>query len=446
VSRRSWKPSLADLHIPFGYAPLPQQKPLWDALHGGSKRAVAVWHRRFGKSLLAWNYIIEQAFLVPGLYWHAFPNYAQAKKTVWDGMDHTGRRFRDYVPAELIVGKREDEMSLHIQTAVPGKTSKIQLVGLDNPDSLRGANPQGIVFDEWALADELAWLIMRPVLNANDGWAVFIFTPNGHNHAFELYRDAQSWKDWYVERLTIDQTQMFPAGFASIEAFLDNERREGMPEELIAQEYRCSFEVALVGSYYGQHIVIAQTEGRIGRVPWIPTRPVVTGWDLGISDATSIWFAQMMPSGEVRFIDFEEGVGQDLAHYSKARSERPYTYYEDLVPHDAGQRMLTGKTCFELLRSMGCKPRMVPRLALQDGITAVRAMFPRFWFDEEKCEHGLQMLREYTKQYNRDTREYDDKPKHNYASHAADAIRTFAVGARETQRERQRLEWKVAVV
>lgn len=425
--------------VPYGYSARPQQMDLWKAITvDGCKRAVCVWHRRFGKSLMAWNLLIREAVKRPGVYWHAFPTYAQAKKSVWDAMSIEGRKYLDYIPPELVIRTLENEMAVWVQSA-GGKVSKIQLVGADNIDSLRGAGPLAVVLDEFAEMDPQAWDVLSPMLAANGGWAVFIFTPKGRNHAYKLFEYAKSEPSWYSSLLSIDDT-----GAVSRE-FIDAERRRGMPEELIQQEYYCSFEASLVGSFYGDQLKLALEAGRIGEVSFDPSRPVITAWDLGVSDFTSIWFAQMR-GGAVRFIDFEEGFGQQLQHYiKKLQSRVDYAYLEALVPHDAGNRHMTGKTCYEMLRDFGFRARMVQKLSVIDGITAVRGAFPTFWFDEKKCAHGIQMLREYTREYNHASGEYGSEPKHNYASHAADALRYFAVGARQKRDAREPIRPKVAI-
>src|SRR5258706_3346864 len=191
----------------------------------------------------------------------------------------------------------------------------------------------------------------------------------------------------------------------------------------------------------------AQNEKRIAEVPWDQGKPVITAWDLGIGDATAIWFFQHSGQGAVRIIDFCRSANVGYEHYAKMLQERPYTYLEDLLPWDAGQREQgTGKTKAEFLRSLGRHVRVVPKIPFNDGINAVRSLFPRLWFDEMKCEDGLQALREYTKEWDELNKVYRDKELHNWASHPAAALRTLAVGLRAPMQKRDRLAPRVAIV
>jgi hypothetical protein len=192
-----------------------------------------------------------------------------------------------------------------------------------------------------------------------------------------------------------------------------------------------------VGSFYGDLLTTAHENGRIGRVPWEPKKPVVTGWDLGMADATGIWFAQEVGK-EKRLIDYYEASGKGLDHYAKVLAEKPYAYSEHYVPHDAAVRELgTGKSRVEVAQDMGMRFTVVPRMAIADGINAVRMMLPQVWLDDKKCSTGLEALRQYVKERHEGAEGpegkpfYRDKPRHNWTSHAADALRTLAVGWRE---------------
>jgi hypothetical protein len=409
--------------------------PLWDELEHGTKRAVAIWHRRAGKDLVSLNWTIVQAFERPGLYWHVLPTYRQGRKIVWDGLTGKGRSFLSHWPDELIVRKRDDEMSVWLANGAIW-----QIIGADDVDRLVGANPVGVVFSEYSLCEPRIWDFLRPILAENGGWALFIYTPRGRNHAYKLRKMAEEHKSWFFQILTVDDTK------AIDEEAIEDERTAGMPEELIQQEFYCSFDAPLVGSYFGDQITTAAKENRITKVPWEPTKPVSTAWDLGIGDATSIWFFQQVAM-EIRFIDYYEHHGVGLEHYSKILQEKPYTYNEHLVPHDAQVRELgTGKSRLEVARSLGLRMRVVPKLSLDDGIQAVRAILPRSWFDEERTEDGVQALREYRKEWDSLTETFRNKPRHDWTSHAADGIRTAAVGIRPERKKVEKLYPDLAIV
>jgi hypothetical protein len=365
-----------------------------------------------------------EAFRRPGIYWHLFPTYSQGRKAIWEGRDNKGHGFLEAFPEGSWYRKRDDEMSLWLHGG-----SIYQVIGCDQIDRLVGANPIGCVFSEYALMNPAAWQLIRPILASNGGWAVFAYTPRGMNHGYKLAKMAEENEDWFFQKLTVDDTGVVP------EDVLEEEKGD-MPKELFEQEYYASFEAPLVGSFYGELISDAKNEKRITKVPWVPDKPVITGWDLGIGDSTAIWMAQRVGS-QLRIINYYENSGVGLEHYAKVLSELPYSYDEHLVPFDANVRELgTGRSRVETAMSLGMRMRVVPKLGLSDGINATRILLRSMWFDEDNCARGIQALREYTKSQVDGERGpdgeilYRDRPKHNWASHGADALRTLAVGIR----------------
>tara|TARA_R100000789_G_scaffold42835_1_gene44335 strand:+ start:68 stop:1363 length:1296 start_codon:yes stop_codon:yes gene_type:complete len=411
-----------EITLPYNWTPREYQRPLWDALEGGCKRAVAVWHRRAGKDMTGLHWMAVQAFVRPGIYWHLFPTYAQGRKAIWEGRDNEGHGFLEAFPEGSWYRKRDDEMSLWLHGG-----SIYQVIGCDQIDRLVGANPVGCVFSEYALQNPAAWQLIRPILAANDGWAVFAYTPRGRNHGYKLAKLAESDDRWFYQLLRVRDTGVVP------EDVLAAEKAE-MPKELFDQEYNCSFDAPLVGSYYGELLSDASKDGRIGKVPWAPQVPVTVAFDLGMSDATSMWFAQRV-GREIRLIDYYENSGHGLEHYAKVIRDKPYIIEDVLAPHDAKVRELgTGKSRLETALSLGLRMRVVPKLSLEDGIQATRLLLRNVWINEKNCGRGLQALREYIKAPIENERGpggemlYRDRPKHNWASHGADALRTLAVG------------------
>jgi phage terminase large subunit len=408
--------------LPHLWLPRDYQKPAWYALESGIKRLDLAWHRRAGKDLFTINWCGTQCFQRPGVYWHILPTYAQGRKIVWEGVTRDGRPFLDHFPEELVERKRNDDMSVWLKGG-----SLYQVIGADKPDSLVGANPFGVVFSEWSLMNSSVWELLRPILAENGGWAIFIYTPRGRNHAHKQHLMAEKDPLWFAERLTVDDTKAVP------QEVIDQNRREGMPEELVQQEFYVSFDAPLVGSYYGAELTLASEQGRIGRVPHEPTKKVNTFWDLGMRDATCIWFHQQI-GREHRLIDFEHASGVGLAYYVKMLAEKPYVYDTHYVPHDAAVRELgTGTSRVETAQSLGLMLTIVRKLDLMDGIEATRNLLRKCWIDEVSCDYGYQALQQYTKQESgeRDpdgTIVYREQPVHNWASHPADALRTGATG------------------
>ena len=416
------------VRIPHDWDPRHYQMPLWRYLERGGKRAVAVWHRRAGKDSCTLNWTAKAALQRVGVYFHMLPELKHARKVVWDAIDAQGRRMIDQVfPPDIRESATENDMKIRLANG-----SVWQLVGSDNYDAIVGTNPVGVVFSEWALSDPRAWDFVRPILAENGGWAVFIFTPRGENHAADLYRMAKESPQWFAELLTVDNTQ------AISRDAVDAEREAGMPQALIEQEFFCSFEAANVGAYYASYLKDAEEQGRIGKLPPDPTLPVYTAWDLGMDDATAIWLAQVHRK-EVRIIGYLEDSGAGLEHYTKTLRDFPFTYAGHFLPPDVEVRELgTGVSRKEVLFKLGLRATVVPKLSVEDGIAAVRALLPRCWFDAEKCEVGLKALRNYRVEFNEKMGTFAARPRHDWTSHAADAFRYFAIGLDRAERERSR--------
>lgn len=411
----------AEIIIPHDWRPRPYQLPLWSYFESNGRRAVAVWHRRAGKDSAALNITASKMFGRVGNYWHMLPQANQARKVIWDAIDRQGRRVIDQAfPQAIRRRTHQQEMKIELVNG-----SIWQCVGSDNYNSLVGANPVGIVFSEYSVADPQAWDYLRPMLAENGGWALFIYTPRGKNHGYELFKMAEGNPDWFCERLGVDDT-----GAIGPE-IVEEERRSGMDEDKIAQEYFCSFDAALPGAYYARLLEVARNERRIAAAPWEPTLPVITAWDLGMSDATAIWFAQVAGL-EVRLIDYYEATGAGLEHYAKVLGEKPYVYGEHYLPHDVQVRELgTGTSRYETLCSLGVRPRVLPALPVDDRINAARLLISRCVFDERKCERGLEALSQYQREWDEKTRNFAQRPYHDWTSHAADAFGYLAQGLRK---------------
>jgi hypothetical protein len=407
--------------LPNTWRPRSYQRRLWSYLEqDGPRRAVAVWHRRAGKDDVCLHGAACAAMQRVGNYWHMLPEAAQARKAIWDAVNpHTGRRRIDEAfPSTIREATRSDDMRLTFRNG-----STWQLLGADNFNALVGAPPAGLVFSEYSLTNPAAWDYLRPILAENRGDALFMFTPRGRNHAWKLYDLALSNPAWFAELLTVDDT-----GTIAPEVIAE-ERKSGMAEEMIQQEYFCSFDAALPGAYYGKLLRDAETETRISRVPWSPDLLTHTAWDLGIGDSTAIWFCQTLGQ-EARIVDFYENFGVGLDHYAKVLREKPYVYGEHILPHDAQVADLsTGRSRLQTLASLGIAGRVLPREPnVEDGINAVRNLLPRCWFDAEKCAKGLEALRQYRCDYDAERNIYSARPRHDWTSHAADAFRYLARG------------------
>jgi hypothetical protein len=379
---------------------------------------VWVCHRRFGKTVLALYQLIADAYANTKprpRYGYLAPLYRQGKVIAWDLLKHLTRP---------LPGTKINEAELRVDLT---GDRRIQIFGADNPDALRGLYLDGAVFDEYAQMRPRIWSeVVRPALADREGWATFIGTPMGKNHFYDLYQEHQADPIWHTALYPVSTTGVIP------QAELDSARATMAPEQY-AQEFEVSFESALIGSYYGSYLDTAREEQRITRVPWEPSTPCHTAWDLGVGDATAIWFVQ--PVGKMlHVIDYLEASDHGLEWYAKVLKDKPYVYGRHFFPHDIESRDFSsdGRTRFAIAESLGLKPAVVvPRGHIADRIQAMRTMFPRFVFDEEKCYAGLEALKSYRRAWNETQKTWAEHPEHSWASHGSDALGCFAVGWQE---------------
>lgn len=407
------------------FKPRDYQLPLMRELEkGDKKRFLCVWARRAGKDVCAFNAILRAALKKVAVYYYIFPTYSQAKKVIWDSITNTGERFLDYIPSELVESKNSQEMKIILKN-----NSIIQLVGSDNVDSLMGTNPAGVVFSEYAMQSPLAYQYLRPILLANEGWSLFISTPRGKNHFWELYNIAVNNPDeWFTSKLSIHDT-----GHISAHA-IRKEIAEGlMSEDLSQQEYYVSFLLGVEGSYYSKLIDRMRINGQISVVPWEPSFKVHTAWDLGVRDMTSIIFFQV--AGQViRIIDCYEKNKEGLEHYVNVLKEKPYLYGQHFGPHDiAVKEWGSGLTRIEKAKRLGIQFTVVDNILVADGIEAVRSTLPKVWIDEEKCESLIKALENYRQEFDVKKKVYKPRPLHDVFSNFADAMRYLALSLPKTR-------------
>ena len=409
-----------DIEIP--YAPRPQQFNL----HADPSRfKICVSHRRWGKSVYAITELLRKALEIQtersdGRFMYLAPYYRQAKQVAWDYLCYYTRD---------IPGTKINQSELRVDLI---NGSRIRLAGAgDDPDALRGIFLDGIVLDEYADMSPRVWSeVCRPALVDRKGWAIFIGTPKGKNHFWQLYENVENQEDWARYLFKASET-----GVVDPEE-LEAARKE-MGEDEYQQEFECSWSAAIKGSYYGSIIEEAESDGRVSKVEVDPALPVHVAWDLGISDSCSLWFFQVT-MGEVRFVDFYEHSGVGLEHYVKVMDQKGYWYGDDWLPHDAKVRELgTGRTRAETLVNMGRRPRIVTNHKVEDGINAARLLLHHCWFDELNCEQGINSLRSYQREWDDVKRVFRKTPLHNWASHAADSFRYASMAYRNIQPEKK---------
>ena len=411
---------MTEITIPYHFEPRDYQLPIFEAIDEGVKRIIMVWHRRAWKDKACFNVIVKKAMEEVWIYYYVFPTYSQWKKAVRDGIDKDGWKTIKHIPDELVSRKNDTEMKIELING-----SIIQIIGSDNVDSIVGTNPIWIVFSEYSLQSPVVRDFLRPILAENGGWAIFNFTPRWDNHAKELLDMAKDNDKRLVSIQTVEDTKAIDP------EVLEGERREIIQKNgndaIFQQEYYCSFDAGINGSYYAEILSQLENNGQRTKVPYDPALDVFTVRDLGINDSTAIRFFQIF-GREIRVIDHYENNGEWLSHYVGVLREKGYRYWTVWLPHDAQARSLqTWKTVEEKMYEYGFNDvQIVPKLSVLDWINSARAILPRCYFDKEKTERGRKCLKNYHK-------EFDEKrtsfkwPEHDWSSHSSDAFRYLAV-------------------
>ncbi len=416
---------MEQIELPYGFDPRPYQRGIFEAYDKGIKRMVLVLHRRAGKDLTCWNLMIRAAMQRVGTFYYMLPTFTQARKVIFDGIIGDGRRFIDFIPPQLVAGKiNETLMRIRL---VNGST--IQLVGSDQIDRLMGTNPIGVVFSEYSLSDPRSWDFIRPILRENGGFALFQGTPRGRiNCLHDMLDMAKQNPGWYHQVSGVDNTG------ALTPEDIQEEREAGMSEELIQQEFYCSFDGGMDSAIYADHVQRMRENDQITKVPFNPAIPVYTGWDIGL-DTTSIVFIQTPQGGAVNIIDYYEAKNVDLSHYvnvlNQKGSQLGYNYKYMVFPWDVRRREWDdGRSREQTAKKLGLNVRVAQQMPIEDGINAVANMLSTTYIDSVRCDRLIQALVSYQRQASKRPGEVLPKPLHNWASHPCDALRTFAVGRR----------------
>lgn len=389
-----------------------------------------MFHRRGGKTVACVNDIHTRALYTKkknAKYAYIAPFYRQAKDVAWMYLKEATR--------DSAVKIKESELSVELFNG-----AKISLYGADNPDALRGIYLDGVVLDEFGDCRPALWAeVILPTLTDRKGWATFIGTPKGKNHFYHIREMAKkNPEEWFYLEMKASTSGILPA------EELEMVKRMVDPDQY-AQEYECSFEAAVKGTYYS-HLINLMENGRIDdpealpqitRVPHDPDLPVHVAMDLGFTDSTALWFWQHRVDG-VAIIDYEEAHGQPLPYYFEILKDKPYNYDTLWLPHDAKAKTLqTGRSTIEQFlnyierNELDWTLKIVPRIDLQDGIDAVRFILPSCYIDKVACGDGIEALRAYRRSYNEVTKAFSPKPAHDWSSHGSDAFRYLALVAKE---------------
>jgi len=428
---------MSEIALPHNWIARPHQnkfmRAMLPAAQGGEgkKRACLVWHRRCGKDSASINFTAVAAHQKVATYWHLLPTAIQGRHVVWDAIDpRTGVKTIDQAwPQELRAGTNSTEMKITLKNG-----SMWQVVGSDNYDRLVGSNPFGVVFSEYSVSDPSAWNYIRPMLKENGGWAIFIYTSRGKNHGHDLYQMAKKNDLWFCELLDIEHTFRNDGTPVISQQDYQEEIDDGMDLLLARQEYYCSFDAGLFGSYYTEEM----SKAKFGDYPYDPRKPVHTFWDIGLKDATSIWFGQESGDGSaINIVDYEEATNTSFVQWVARLREKQYVYGINSMPHDFRKRdWKDGASAARVARDLGFNYELTPNIAQADGIGAVRTFLPRLRFNttNDRVSKGVDSLYNYRREYNEKLRIFMDRPVHDWASNGADAMRYMAIAWPENWR------------
>ncbi len=397
---------------------------------------MAFWHRRAGKDDVVLDAMRTLALKDPGTYWHCFPEQKQARKAIWNGVNgKTGRRrIFDAFPPRIIKRMQDDDMFIELENG-----ATFQLIGSDRYDSTVGSGPKGICYSEWALSNPAAWAYHQPMIRETKGFAAFITTPRGNNHAKKMYEKNKDKPHWFVQLLTAKDTG----------ALSDADLEEALEEyqdlwgidlglALFEQEYMCSFAGAMVGAYFGAEMSRMERDGR-ARLCEVDTKfPVHTAWDLGATHNNPIWCFQVIGK-DLRIVDFYLPDSDDLADWCGWLNARGYNG-SDYVPHDIlVTEWGSSRTRIETLRSLGRKPKRIPKVSVADGLQAGRVAINAAVFhaaDDERgkrISHGMDGLKSYRREWDDERKTFRDTPVKDWAEHIGSAWRYLGLSWKEEQ-------------
>jgi len=385
--------------------PFHQRRHRWSCL---------VVHRRGGKTVACVNDLGARAIYTKkenARYAYLAPYYRQAKDVAWSYLKH-------YLKPVI---KRVRESELRVELI---NDAWITLYGADNPDALRGIYLDGVVLDEFGDCRPSLWgTVILPTLVDRGGWAVFIGTPKGKNHFYQINRRSLLEEGWFNMTLKASESGIIGAEELA-------EMKSQMTEDEFEQEMECSFEAAVKGTFYADLINQISAKGQLDPTLSIDLNaPVHVATDLGYTDSTALWFWQPRPDG-LAIIDYEEAHGQALPYYFDLLREKPYNYEKIWLPHDAKAKSLqTGRSTIEQFVDADFPVDIAPKLDLQDGINAVRKVLPQCWFHSVNCYDGIEALRAYRRVYDEINNVFKRTPVHDWASDGADGFRYLSLVA-----------------
>jgi uncharacterized protein (DUF2164 family) len=402
----------------------------------GFKRFFLVRPRRSGKEMESWNLLIQGALTQPGLYLMIYPTNVRARLVLWEGaallndqQEGKSLRFLDMIPKCCIQHLNQQDMSLQLING-----SVIRVLGADiDPDKLRGVNVLGAVFSEYAFSDPRVLHILMPVFRQNQGWFILQTTFNGMNHAYRYLQSIKTnpawvWRIDSVESLKDDHGKRYITN-----AMIDEDRKAGMPEFLIQQEYYSIITVQHERLYFSREMQNLDENQRIIPELILANTLVYAFYDLGINDSTAVILAQLDLMNNPHIIYYLEANNHPIQYYIDAAHRFCNKHYLRLhrhfLPHDGKSRdKATSKTTQDIFQELGEAAYCVPKPSRKiDAIHLMRRMLYRTKFNQENTARLIDCLSNYSKVFDEKNNIYKDHPLHDWTSHAVDAYQTMTL-------------------
>jgi hypothetical protein len=410
--------------------PYAHQQRMFKAAWEG-KNVCAVIHRRAGKDIGCLQLWTLLALRRIGTHVYLFPQYSQARSVIWNGMDFDGRPFISNIPECIIAKKNEARMEIDLING-----SRLVLAGSNNYNSLMGTNPVSIIYSEYSLHNPLARQYLNPILVQNGGQEILNYTPRGKNHGWELFDTVRYNPRYHVEHLSVEQTYKQDGSRIITVEQIETAKKMGMSDEMIRQEFYCDFDVGNLGAYFTREMADMDREGRITTLPPNPNLPLHSIWDLGGTDATAGWLFQI-EGNYINLLYLIQDTGQSLKYFlekaDQVRRSFNCQWGNHWMPHDvkqAHQGWEQAESRLMMARKAGWMFQVTPKVNFDDGIEAMRYIFPKLRMDKNNCSLGVRALREYARHYDELNACFRPKPIHNWTSHIADALRYLAVNYR----------------
>ena len=412
------QPTASDLvYPPPDWNPTPAQLPLWIDLQRGVPNILAICHRQLGKDELFLKDCCSQALAVPANYVYCLPETEHVRKALWKSINpQTGvSRIDEAFPPELRMKRLDNEMTIEIPCIDGKNTSLILFTGSDNHKGLRGMSARGYYFSEWAFSDPQSLGVIRPIVEKNGGFMRFNTTAFGENHAYKMLLTNRNKPDWACHLITNNKMHVLAtdpsgAGIHHMQSHqISEQRMQTILEENIdlygpeigvaitEQEYECSFQQIVPGSFYLDLLLKAEREGRIMNLAPRRDLPVYAAFDLGFTDPTSIWYVQIKEDGWIDVIDFDEFTRASMPEMIPDIKAKSWYYASLMLPHDGPHHEVTsGTTTEQILQAAGFTVQVMPRTDDATQIPSVRSLIPRCRFaSTPTVKRGLECLRHF---------------------------------------------------